>query len=98
MRNSTSYRRILARRTRVLRGRLSRLFRPAVAESRIAREPRISQDVLEFRALQAGWQRYLPSFIEAMAEVDQLKAEVASLREQQARLEVELKRQSQANP
>ncbi|MGU3457543.1 hypothetical protein ACLBV5_14640 [Brevundimonas sp. M1A4_2e] len=98
MKNSTSFRRILARRTRVLRGRLPKLFRPAAAESRVTRETSISQDVLEFRALQAGWQRYLPSFIEAMAQVEQLKAEVASLREQQVRLEVELKRQSQANP
>ncbi len=98
MKNSTSLRRILARRTRVLRGRLPKLFGPAATESHIAREPGTSQDVLEFRALQAGWQRYLPSFIKAMAEVEQLKAEIASLREQQVRLEVELKRQSQPNP
>ena len=98
MKNSTSIRRVLARRTRLLRGRLSKLFRPAVAESRTARAPGTSQDVLEFQALQAGWQRYLPSFIKAMAEVEQLKAEVASLREQQVRLEVELKRLSQVNP
>lgn len=98
MKNSTSIRRVLARRTRALRSRLSHLLLRAPApERRPARASGASLEILEFRALQAGWQRYLPSFIGAIAEVEQLKSELADLKNRQLTLELELERFRQEN-